>query len=470
MEAAKALDDQHYRDSLSNVNKKGKRLWIFPKKPSGGYYKARSIVSWVLMALLFSGPFMTWNGHPFLLFNVLERKFILFGFPFWPQDFKIFAVAMLTGIVFIVLFTVVWGRVFCGWVCPQTIFMEMLFRKIEYWIDGDWKQQQKLNAMPWNGEKIRKRTLKHVLFFLLSFIISNTFLAYIIGIDDLKLLITDGPLNHVGSFVSILIFTGVFYFVFAWFRELVCIIACPYGRLQGVMLDKKSVVVTYDDKRGEPRGKMSKKEDTSHLGDCIDCNLCVNVCPTGIDIRNGIQLECINCTACIDACNDVMTKINRPTGLIRYDTLEGVEKGVKWKLSGRAIAYSAVLVILVGVLTAFMISRDDVEAVLVKTYGTTYQYQGADTVSNLYNVEFINKTFEEQKIELRMEDEKHANMMIIGGIDFVAPPGDQAKGTIMVKVPVSQIKSRHFTLPIGVYVAGKKIKTFEAGFLAPVKH
>jgi len=467
MEAAKALDDQHYRDSLSNVNKKGKRLWIFPKKPSGGYYKARSIVSWVLMALMFTGPFMKWNGHPLMLFNVLERKFIIFGFPFWPQDFAIFAIAMLTGIVFVVLFTVVWGRVFCGWVCPQTIFMEMLFRKIEYWIDGDWKQQQKLEAMPWNSEKIRKRTLKHSLFFLLSFLIANTFLAYIIGVDDLGLMIQDGPLAHIGTLVSLLIFTGVFYFVFAFFRELVCIIVCPYGRLQGVMLDKKSLVVTYDHVRGEPRGKMNKKEDTSHLGDCIDCNLCVNVCPTGIDIRNGIQLECVNCTACIDACDDVMEKINRPKSLIRYDTVEGVEKGEKWKLSGRAIAYSSVLILLVSVLTFFIASREDIEAVLIRTTGSTYQYQGKDKISNLYNVEFINKTFTEKQVTLKMEDSR-AELVVIGDKDFMAPPGEQSKGTIMVVFPTDQVKSNRFTVPIGVYVDGEKIKTFEAGFVAPV--
>ncbi|MDX5320835.1 MAG: 4Fe-4S dicluster domain-containing protein, partial [Bacteroidota bacterium] len=270
------------------------------------------------------------------------------------------------------------------------------------------------------------------------------------------------------TFVSLVIFTGVFYFVFAWFRELVCIIVCPYGRLQGVMLDKKSVVVTYDHVRGEPRGKMSKKEDTSHLGDCIDCNLCVNVCPTGIDIRNGIQLECINCTACIDACNDVMEKINRPKSLIRYDTVEGVEKGVKWKLSPRAIAYSAVLVLLMSVLTAFIANREDVEAILVRTYGTTYQYQGADKVSNLYNVEFLNKTYSDKAIELKLEDAFGAELMIIGGADFVAPSGESSKGTIMVMIPINAIKSSRFKVPIGVYVDGEKIKTFEAGFVAPV--
>ncbi|TNE78473.1 MAG: cytochrome c oxidase accessory protein CcoG [Bacteroidetes bacterium] len=468
MDPAKALNDKEFRDHLSNVNTKGKRLWIFPKKPSGSYTKARTIVAWSLMALLFAGPFLKWHDHPLMLFNVMERKFILFGIPFWPQDFKIFAIAMLTGMVFIVLFTVVWGRVFCGWACPQTIFMEMLFRKIEYWIDGDYKQQQKLAAMPWNAEKIRKRALKHTLFFFWSFVISNTFLAYIIGIDELKLMVTDGPIEHLGSFVSLLIFTGVFYFVFAWFRELVCIIVCPYGRLQGVMLDKKSVVVAYDHVRGEPRGKAKKKEELN-LGDCVDCNLCVNVCPTGIDIRNGIQLECINCTACIDACNEVMVKIDRPTGLIRYDSMEGIEQGRKWKLSGRAIAFSGVLVLLLGILTYFMVSRDDVQAMVVRTPGATYQFQGSDTVSNLYNVAFINKTFDEQEISIRVEDPK-ASMMVIGDQAFITPGGEQVKGTLMLKYPVSAITRNRFKIPLAIYRNGEKFETIEAGFVAPVRN
>lgn len=467
MEAAKALGENEFRDHLSNVNKKGNRLWIFPKKPKGDYTKARTYVSWFLMALMFAGPFLKWHGHPLMLFNVIERKFIIFGMPFWPQDFKIFAIAMLTMVVFIVLFTVVWGRVFCGWACPQTIFMEMLFRKIEYWIDGDYNQQKKLAAAPWDAVKLRKRTLKHSLFFILSFLISNTFLAYIIGIDELQKLVTEGPVKHLGTFSSLLIFTGVFYFVFAWFRELVCIIVCPYGRLQGVMLDRKSVVVAYDHVRGEPRGKASKKQE-AQLGDCVDCNLCVHVCPTGIDIRHGTQLECINCTACIDACNDVMVKLNRPKGLIRYDNLESIEKGQKWKLTTRPIAYSFVLVALMSLLTYFMVTRKEVEAVIIRTQGTTYQFQG-NQVSNLYNVEFINKTFKDKSIELKVLHPE-ATMTVIGGQQsFEAPPGELSKGTLMIMIPQEKIKGNRFKVPIQVNVNGEYLQTLEAGFVAPVK-
>ena len=252
--------NESFRDSIATISKEGKRSWIYPKRPHGRYYSLRTYVSYGLLALLFTGPFMRWDGHPFILLNVLERKFILFGVPFWPQDFFLFVLAMLTFFVFIILFTSVFGRVWCGWACPQTIFMEMVFRKIEYWIEGDAAYQKQLAAAPWTMSKIRKKTVKHSLFLLLSFLIANTFLAYIIGTDALGLLVTDGPLQHAGSFFSLAAFTGVFYGVYARFREQACLVVCPYGRLQGVLLDRNSVVIAYDYNRGEPRGKFHRDE------------------------------------------------------------------------------------------------------------------------------------------------------------------------------------------------------------------
>ena len=310
-------DQEHFRDSIGTINEEGKRSWVYPKKPVGKRYEYRKLVSYVLLIFLFGAPFIHINGNQFLMFNVLERRFNIFGFPFWPQDFHLFVIIMITGVVFVVLFTVAFGRLFCGWICPQTIFMEMVFRRIEYWIEGDRGKQMRLDKMPWNAEKLRKRITKWSIFFIISFLIANVFLAYLIGSERLIQYITDGPANHVGTLISLLIFTSVFYFVFAWFREQVCIIVCPYGRLQGVLLDNKSIVVAYDHKRGEKeagRAKFKKSEDRAATGkgDCIDCAQCVQVCPTGIDIRNGTQLECVNCTACIDACNQMMEAVNLP--------------------------------------------------------------------------------------------------------------------------------------------------------------
>jgi cytochrome c oxidase accessory protein FixG len=469
MEAAKALDGEHFRDQLSNVNKTGKRLWIFPKKPKGFYTNARTYVSWLLMGLLFAGPYIKINGHPIMLFNLLERKFIVFGIPFMPQDFMLFALAMLSGIVLVVLFTAVFGRVFCGWVCPQTVFMEMLFRKIEYWIDGDWTQQKKLAASPWTNEKIRKRVLKHSLFFILAFWISNTFLAYVNGWDELSLMIKDGPMAHVGSFIALLVFAGVLYFVFAFFRELVCIYVCPYGRLQGVMLDKNSVVVAYDYLRGEPRGKMKKGTDTSQLGDCIDCKLCVNVCPTGIDIRNGTQLECVNCTACIDACDEVMESINKPKGLIRYDSMQAISEGKKWKMTKRAYFYSAILVVLLSTLTYFLATRRTLEATILRTVGTLFQEQEGGKYSNMFNVEFVNKSFNTKTITLKILEPDQAELKVIGNPEFVAEAGEVVKGTLMVIIPGENIKTNNQTIILEALTSDNIKQQLRANFVGPVK-
>ena len=219
--------NENFRDSIGTISEEGKRAWVFPKKPSGRFYTYRKYVSYVLLVFLIAAPFVKVNGNQFLMFNVLERKFNIFGFPFWPQDFHLFVISMIIGVIFIALFTVAFGRIFCGWMCPQTIFLEMVFRRIEYWIDGDRGAQIRLDRAPWNAEKIRKRLLKWTIFFIISFLIANVFLAYLIGSDELIGYIKDGPSQHMGTLAALLIFTAVFYWVFAWFREQVCIIACP---------------------------------------------------------------------------------------------------------------------------------------------------------------------------------------------------------------------------------------------------
>lgn len=257
-------DSNSFRDRLGTVDEDGKRIWVYPKKPSGKFYEKRKIVSYLLLVVLLASPFIKINGNQLFLFNVLERKFSIFGFIFWPQDFYIMVIALIICVIFVALFTVAFGRIFCGWICPQTIFMEMVFRRIEYWIEGDRGSQIRLDKQKWNAEKIRKKGLKWLVFAIVSLIIANVFLAYIVGSDQVLAMIKEGPSQHVSTFLSLIIFTGVFYFVFVWFREQVCIIACPYGRLQGVLLDEKSVVVAYDHKRGEGdkgRAKFRKNEN-----------------------------------------------------------------------------------------------------------------------------------------------------------------------------------------------------------------
>ncbi len=458
--------DQTFRDSVATISKQGKRNYIFPKKPVGKFYNLRTIVSLIYLAVFFTLPFIKVDEEPLFLFNVLERKFIFFGQVFWPQDFFIFAIGLLTFIVFIILFTVVFGRVFCGWACPQTIFMEMVFRKVEYWLDGDAQEQKKLKEMSWNGYKIRKRAIKMIVFYFISFIIANFFLAYIIGMDSLEAMVNKGIRKNVGTFISLLGFTSVFFFVYYWFREQVCIVVCPYGRLQGVLLDKKSIVVAYDYVRGEPRGKLNKDYSIhADNGDCIDCHACVRVCPTGIDIRNGTQLECVNCTACIDACDAIMNKINKPLGLIRYESEENIVHSKKSKFNWRIAGYSIVLILLLSFLAVLLITRDDVDARILRTVGQMYQTQPDGRLSNLYNIKLINKTRKDIPVSLKLEN--ISGEITVVANNLVVPKESYFQTPFFVKIDRQFIKKRKTPIVLGVYEGNKKIETVKTTFLGP---
>ena len=506
-------DTEEFRDSIATVDSRGKRNWIYPQKPKGRFTNARTYLSWVLLAVLFGMPFIKVGGEPLLLFNILERKFILFGIQFMPQDFHLFVLAMLTLIVFIILFTVVFGRLFCGWVCPQTIFMEMVFRKIEYWIEGDANAQRRLNKAPWNRDKIIKKVSKQAIFFAIAVLVANTFLAYIIGLDQVIQIASEPVQQHLGGFIAMLIFSFAFYFVFSYMREQVCIAICPYGRLQGVMLSQDSVVIAYDYVRGEPRGKLrkSKKKKTAAKttgpnpsvttadpiakiqtavtgaenggasaaastatetleqpqGDCIDCKMCIKVCPTGIDIRNGTQLECVNCTACIDACDEIMDKIDKPRGLIRYDSLVGIETSRKKIFTPRVIAYTVVLGILLVVNAFLLTSRGNVETLILRTRGMLYQQVDENTVSNLYNYQVINKQGEEFPVEFRLTTD-YGSIELPAGNPSVGK-GEVAEGAMIIKMPKDQLESRKNTLVIEVYSEGELIDKVKTTFFGPIK-
>lgn len=440
------------------------RKWIYPRIVKGKLYQYRSFVSYFLLTLLFAAPFIRLNGEQLILLNVIERKFVFFGVIFWPQDFYLFVLALLTFIVFIVLFTVVFGRVFCGWACPQTIFLEMVFRKIENWIEGDFIKQKKLNEGPFTTEKILKKTAKHTLFIAISFFIANIFLAYIIGTKTLLQIISEPPAQHLSGFIPIWLFTGVFYFVFSYLREIVCTVICPYGRLQGVLLDNQSMIVAYDYERGEPRGKRIKNE-VQAIGDCIDCKMCVQVCPTGIDIRNGTQMECVNCTACIDACDMVMEKINRPLRLIGFKSEEEIKTRKPFKLSKRVYGYAAVLLIMVGALTGLLITRSDVETTILRAGGTLYQLRDDKTVSNLYNAELVNKTNRLVAFEIKPDDPK-VKIQYIQQASKVAG-GESVKVMFFIIVPQNAIKKYKSELGFKLVSGNKVIDQFKTTFMAP---
>jgi cytochrome c oxidase accessory protein FixG len=422
------VDNDDYRNHLYNQTKDGKRLWIYPGRIIGQFYRLRTYFSYLLLTLLFGIPWLEYRGNPIFLFNVVERKFIFWGVPFFPQDFHLVALGLVAFLLFVSLFTVLFGRIWCGWACPQTIFMEMLFRKIEYWIEGDDKAQRKLAAAPWTAEKMVKRGVKHTLFVLLSFAIANTFLMYIISKREWLKLVTESPLDHINGLVAIILFTGVFYFVFARFREMVCMVICPYGRLQGVLLDNNSILVQYDHKRGEPRGKGKDK------GACIDCHWCVRVCPTGIDIRNGSnQLECIGCTSCIDACDTVMEKTHQPKGLIRYDSLNGVNSGQKLRFTFRIGAYSTALALIITGLSYMLVTRTNFETTLLRTPGMIFQVdEKKNEVSNLYQMKILNKSMENQLFTIVAP--APFEIVWIGNPLHIVDAGKIAKGEFFLRI------------------------------------
>ena len=462
----------NFRDSIGTIDAEGVRNFIHPKKPEGKFYNYRTWLSWGLLAIFFILPFIKVNGNQFLLFNVVKRQFNIFGFPFFPQDFHIFAIGIGISIVFIILFTVIFGRIFCGWLCPQTIFMEMVFRKIEFAIEGDRSKQIKLDKQSWNAEKIRKKGLKWFVFALVSFVLVNFMFSYVVGTDTLIQYIKDGAGAHLRSFIILLVFTSVFYFVFAWFREQACIIVCPYGRLQGVLLDDNSINVAYDYIRGEGekgRGKFRKKDDraSTGLGDCVDCKQCVAVCPTGIDIRNGTQLECINCTACIDACDAMMENVGFEKGLIRYTSENNIKKGEKFKFGVRHKFYVVVLTLLFSLLVGLLIFRGTVETVLLKVPGETFTTENTSIIVNNYDYKVINKgttTIDNVTFKLL----SHKGEIINTAFDMDIKELEKGVGQLNIKIDKGELSSYKEVIKIGIYSDDKLIEKIKVRFSGPI--
>lgn len=444
---------------------------MYPKKPSGPLTSARTVVSWILLVLLFAGPFIRINGMPLLQMDIPERKFIIFGVIFWPQDLFILAIAMVTLFIMIVLSTAVYGRIWCGWLCPQTVFMEMVFRKIEYWIEGDAHDQRALDKAPWTAGKIFKKTAKLSIFFALSFVIGNWLLMYIIGSDDWITLVTDNPLNHIKGLTFMVLFSLLFFGIFARFREQACTFICPYGRFQSVLLDENSIVVAYDNVRGEKRGRYKRLQPVEERraeghGDCVDCKMCVQVCPTGIDIRNGTQMECVNCTACIDACNTVMEKVGLPRGLIRYASENNIKRGEKLKLTPRLIIYTVILFALTGLLAFLLLSRSPVEAQLLRSPGTLYQTMPNGDISNLYLMKVFNKTNRDVPVELRLESHPGGTLTIAGG-ELTLPAEQLKQSAVIIQLPPGQLAGESTPVIIGVYSGEERLGKVKTSFLGP---
>jgi cytochrome c oxidase accessory protein FixG len=461
------MGNEDFRDHISTVNEDGKRVWIFPKRPKGSYYNKRKIVSYLLLAFLFSAPHIRLNNEPLLLFNIIDQKFVIFGSIFWPQDMYLLALSFILFIIFIIVFTIIFGRLFCGWACPQTIFMEMVFRRIEYWIEGDYKEQIRLKNAPWSTAKVAKRIAKHSAFLLISFLIANTFLAYIIGSEHLWSIQTSNIKHHLGGLISISIFSLVFYGVFAWLREQVCTTICPYGRLQGVLLDRNSMVVGYDHLRGESRAKIHKNEDrvAAGKGDCIDCNHCVHVCPTGIDIRNGTQLECTNCTACIDACDEMMLAVGLPKNLIGYKSIDSIEQKTGFQWTRRVKAYSILIISLLVVLITLLLTRKDFETEIMRQRGSTYTITSDGLITNIFDLNILNKTHDNFTLTLKCNEPgvkiESVNKKII------LKSGQQLEERILIKAVNRKFTDGVLEIKIQVFGNGRLIETKKTKIIGP---
>lgn len=458
--------NEAFRDRMGDTTDDGKRKWFYVSKVQGKFTSWRNYLNLVYFIAFFSMPFIRYQGRPFFMINFPKGEFIVFGKIFWPQDFFLFAVGMITLIIFIILFTVIYGRLFCGWVCPQTVFLEGLFRKIEWWIEGSPSQQKKLDQMPWNWEKIRIKGFKHFVFLSISFLIANTFLAYIISTDELLKIIWEPVSEHLTLLSGIVLFTLAFYSVFAFVREIVCTTICPYGRLQSVLLDQNTMQVSYDYQRGEPRGKISKKEDTKR-GDCIDCKKCVIVCPTGIDIRDGIQMECVGCTACIDACDEVMIKINRPVGLIRYASEKEIREKKPFVFTSRIKAYSGILLFLIAIMVTLVATARPISGNISRVKGQLYQELPDNKISNLFEAKILNKKPKDYKVELKLMD-------IPGSIRMIDQKPVLKKQaltdlTFFVILDQKDVKQRSNHIRIGLFANGEKIDEIETTFLGPFK-
>lgn len=456
---------ESFRDRLATIDKRGRRLWVYPAQPKGRFYTARTVVSILLLAFLFGAPFVRLGGNPLVQFDIINRKFFIFGMIFWPQDIYIFPVGLITFVVFVILFTVAFGRLFCGWVCPQTVFMEMVFRRVEYFIEGNRHEQRALTHSPWTIAKLFKRVLKHSVFFGLSFLVGNILLAFIIGTDALWRIVTDPPSEHLTGLGFMMLFSLIFYFIFARFREQACTLVCPYGRLQSVLLDSHSTVIAYDFKRGEPRGTVKRGEDMTNRGHCIDCNACVIVCPTGIDIRNGTQLECVNCAACIDACDGIMERMHLPRGLVRYASMQGIADKTGFRMTARIVTYLIAFLVLLTVFVTLLIARDTVETTILRAPGSLYEELTDGTIRNLYTVRIVNESAEEVTVSLKLM-ESFGSLDMVGGALTIAA-NSSAQTAFVVAIPRERLYTPSTSVRIGVFSGEEKIDELRTNFSSP---
>ncbi len=454
------------RDTVTTIGEHGERNFLHPADVRGAFTLARRLFAALLIAIYILLPWISINGNPAIFIDLAARRFHFFGFTFASQDlwilFFLLTGTALTGF----LITALFGRLWCGWACPHTVFLEHVFRRIERWIEGPATAQRLLDEAPWTPEKIIKRGSKLILFALISILIAHVFLAYFTSIPALWQMMLHSPLENWPSFLFVTAASAIIFFNFTWFREQLCLIICPYGRLQSALIDDHSLIIGYDAKRGEPRGKRTSSQDAaSPLGDCVDCHRCIQVCPTGIDIRQGLQMECIGCANCIDACNEIMTKLHRPKGLIRYDSLRGLQ-GKKTKfLRPRIILYLSLFFI--GI-TGFALSAHRIKPAalsVVRMVGAPY-YQDGSNIRNQYLLRIVNKQNTTANFKIKIEG--HPHLTLLSPDTAEVPPLKEIVHPIIIQIDQSHLTSKDTPLVIHVQEKGNHFTlTFPIEFLSP---
>ena len=430
------------------MNKDGSRRWLKPRLSKGKFYSRRRWTAWLLIVVFTATPYLRLGGKPLVLLDIPKREFTLFGTTFLPTDSLMLMLLLLGLAVTIFLLTALFGRVWCGWACPQTVYMEFLYRPVERLTDGKskWGRKLGLNRIGSGGRK----AIRFALYLLFSMYLAHTFLAYFVGIDQLRHWIGRSPMQHPAAFLVMAGTTILMLADFGYFREQVCIVACPYGRFQSVLLDRRSMIVGYDFNRGERRlfPKERKKADAEVLagaGDCIDCFACVVTCPTGIDIRNGLQMECIGCTQCVDACDAIMDRIGKPRGLIRYTSQEELDKAEKRILRPRVILYPLIMVLVFGLLIGALLEKQSADVTVLRGIGAPFVELPDGRISNQIRVKVVNRSNEDHAYRIEVEGDP--------SLELVAPlnpvpvaGGERGIATLFVQGPRSVF--RDGVLPI----------------------
>jgi cytochrome c oxidase accessory protein FixG len=388
---------------LSTLNADGSRRWLRPTLSRGRFLTARRWTAYGLIALFVAIPFLRINGRPAILLDVANREFSLFGATFFPTDTVLLSLLLLGACVSVFLVTALYGRIWCGWACPQTVYLEFVFRPIERLFDGRptrWGEPSR----PPNGFRT---ALKCAAFLFIAFLLANLFLSYFVGVDALQRWMGSSPFEHPAPFLVMAATTALMMFDFGYFREQTCILACPYGRLQSVLFDRQTRIIAYDARRGEPRGKSQ----SGGAGDCVDCGMCVITCPTGIDIRNGLQLECIGCAQCIDACDRVMERIHRPAGLIRYGSQTEMS-GQPRARRARIVAYYGILTLIVSAFVFVLVTKRSADVTLTRGLGMPFTELADGEISNSIVVKITNRTDTPVEYRLELIAPEHARLEI----------------------------------------------------------